>query len=191
MDYFTAKGSKSDIAFAFSNLGIDATTANLLIDYLGKNTGLLSDDECVSVSTTFPSFPPGVIGLMVPSTNYYINIKITTIVVAAFLADISFGQGVLSLLLGLCGFSGTAFTRLNEELGEKCIVRETLTRDPKIGSAHILDSLQGECCNNDLLCKFRHDGKCHCSKEDILNIYERLADRNMFKRIGDYYKYQW
>lgn len=191
MEFFETRGSKSNVESDFADLGIDASSANAIIDYLCKNKELLGDDECIKISREFPSFPPGVIGLMIPSTNYYINIKVATIVVVAFLADISFGNGVLSMLLGLCGFSNTAVTKLSEELGEKCIVRETLVHNPKVGSSRILVPLKGECCNNDLSCKFRVEDKCHCTEDDVLKIYEKLADRNMFKRIGDCFEYQW
>lgn len=191
MNFLEIKGSKSDVEFSFSELGINAANAHAIVDYLQKNKELLGDDECIKISTEFPSFPPGVIGLMIPKTNYYINIKVTTIVVAAFLADISFSNGVMSMLLGMCGFSNTAFAELNEELGEKCIVRETLARNPKEGFAKILAPFKGECCNNDLSCKFRIENKCHCTEDDVLGIYEKLADRNMFSRIGNMFKYQW
>lgn len=191
MKYFVIRGSKSEVESCFADLGIDASSANAIIDYLRKNKEILNSDEYVKISTEFPSFPPGMIGLMIPRTNYYINIKVATIVVAAFLADISLTQGALSMLLGLCGFSNTAITELNEELGEKCIVRETLAHNPKVGSPRILAPLKGECCNNDLSCKFRIEDRCHCTEDDILKIYEKLADRNMFSRIGEFYKYQW
>lgn len=191
MKYFQINGSKSQVESHFADLGIDASSANAIIDYLGKNKEILNSDEYVRISTEFPSFPPGMIGLMIPTTNYYINIKTATIVVAAFLADIYLTQGVLSTLLGACGFSCTAITVLSEENGEKCIVRETLTRNPKVGSAHILAPLKGECCNNDLSCKYRIDGRCHCTEDDILKIYDKLAERNMFSRIGDFYQYRW
>lgn len=191
MKYLEIRGSKSKVESYFADLGFDAPSANAIINYLHKNKEVLNSDEYVKISAEFSSFPPGMIGLMVPRTNYYINIKVTTIVVAALLADITLTQGALSTFLGLCGFSSTALTELSEELGEKCIVRETLARNPKVGSSSILIPLKGECCNNDLSCKFRIDGRCRCSKDDILKIYEKLTERNMFSRIGDFYKYQW
>ena len=191
MKYFEISGSKSEVESCFAGLGIDAISANTIIDYLRKNKEVLNSDEYLNISTEFPSFPPGTIGLMIPRTNYYINIKVTTIVIAALLADIALTQGALSTFLGLCGFSSTALTELSEELGEKCIVRETLARKPKVGSSHILDPLKGECCNNDLSCMFRIDGRCYCSEDDIQKIYEKLTERNMFSRFGEFYKYQW
>lgn len=191
MKYLVINGSKAQVESCFADLGIDASSANAIIDYLGKNKEILNSDEYVKISTEFPSFPPGMIELMIPETNYYINIKTATIVVAAFLADLYLTQGALSMLLGLGGFSGTALTTLSEEHGEKCIVRETLAQNPQVGSAHILAPLKGECCNNDLSCKYRIDGRCYCTEDDILKIYEKLAERNMFVRIGDFYHYQW
>lgn len=191
MKYFKASGSKPQLEAYFARFGIDATSANTIIKYLRKNTGILDSDEYVKISTEFSAPPPGTMELMVASTNYYINIKVTTIVVAALLTDIAFTQGALSTVLGLCGFSSTALTKLSEEHGEKCIVRETLAHNSRIGSLHILDPLKGECCNNDLSCKFRIDGRCYCSKDDIQKIYEKLTERNMFRRFGEFYKYQW
>ena len=191
MKYLEMSGSRSEVESYFLVLGIDAPSANAIINYLYKNKEILNSDENIKISTEFPTCPPGTLAFMIPRTNYYINIKVTTIVVAALLADIALTQGALSTFLGLCGFSSTAITELSEELGEKCIVRETLARTPKVGSSSILAPLKGDCCNNDLACRFRIDSRCHCSEDDILKIYEKLTERNMFSRIGEFYKYQW
>lgn len=191
MEYIRIKGSKAVVEDCFSDYGIDADSANAIVSYLHKNSKLLRDDESVQISTDFTSVPPGSMGFMLFETNYYINLKISTIVVAALLADISFAKGACSVLLELCGFSKTAITALSEENGEKCIVRETLACESQTGTPKILEPLNGECCNIDLSCKLRIEGKCCCTEKHVREIYNRLAERNMFKPSGECFKYQW
>lgn len=192
MEYIRMKGDEYAVREDFENLGIKAPAAMRIINYLCRHKELLSDSESISDTTEWPDFPAGCIGLMIPKTKYYINVKTATLFIVALLLDEKTGFPLFSSLLALKGISSTAVTALSEADGEKCIMKETLARKTKKGSADILDSLKGECGNNDLQCKYRIDGKCRCSKEDVLRIYDKLSARNIFVLDNDgFYKYQW
>ena len=77
--------------------------------------------------------------------------------------------------------------------GEKCVLRETLLRKPRIGDANILKSYKGKCQRINSQCKFRNGELCNCSQNAIINIYENLTEKSIFKRSEDRkrYIYQW
>lgn len=193
MEYFSARGSIQSICEKLSYITADdSENARAIVDYLIDNKDILDSEESLTTSIDFPSFPSGVVGFMTPEYNYYINIKITTIVVLALILDITLTKGVISTVLNMCGFSSTSVVKLDERNGEKCIVKETLLIDNKIGSQNILSRFAGKCCNNDLNCRFRDGDDCTCRKEDIITIYQRLTEKNLFKKIcDDCYEYQW
>lgn len=193
MEYFNAEGTIQKICKELSYITAnDTENARAIFEFLIDNKDILDNDESLTTSIDLSSFPSGVIGFMTPEYNYYINIKITTIVVLALILDIALTKGVISTVLNMCGFSSTSIVTLDERNGEKCIIKETLISRNRYGSQNVLSRFAGKCCNNDLNCRFRAGDDCTCTKEDITTIYQRLSEKNLFKKIGnDYYEYQW
>ena len=186
MDYFKSEGSVQKICKDLASMAEVS-----IFDFLKDNKEILEDDESLVSYTKNPSFPPDVIGFMTPQYNYYINIKITTIVIVASILDITLTKGVISTILNMCGFSSTSIVKLDERNGEKCIVKETLLSENKTGYPSILRRFAGECCNNDMNCRFKNGAFCSCTEQDIIIIYQRLAEKNLFKKLGDSFEYQW
>lgn len=154
-----------------------------------NNKDILGNDESVFIK--YQSFPPGMMGLMVSGDNYYINIRITTIVVAALILDLYITRGAMATILGMCGVPKTSIVKINETTGEKCILKETLMRKSKRGDQNILSSFNGKCCNNNMNCQYRDGDNCTCKRENVLAIFQKLTDKNIFKANGDFYDYQW
>lgn len=191
MEFFKVEGSQSAIYTEIAKFGLDIESSRILFDYVEKNQWLLGDNESIALSLKFPSFPSGTVGFMMPNYSYYVNLRIATVVIAALLLDINLTKGAAATFLALKGFSSTAITQLSEIEGEKCIVKETLRTKDRIGQIDILLPFHGECCNNDLECKYRRGEKCCCSEHDIFEIYSRLSERNMFTKWGTQFKYNW
>ena len=192
MEYFSAEGLGKSVCEELTGIGIeDMQSANMVLDFLLDNHVFLDESESISYSSVYQDVPQGALSLTSPEKNYYVNVKIITIAVAAMILDVVLTKGVVSGILAIGGFSGTSILRLDEKSGEKCIVKETLLHNGKRGRKDVLSRHAGECCNNDLNCKFRNDDKCACSEKDVIAIYQRLADKNMFKRAGDCFEYQW
>lgn len=191
-EYINLSGVEKNIYNALNNMGLpNKTDSEKIINYLIKNKSALNADESIELTRIYPNSPPGTMCLMIAQTGYYVNIKISTIVICALLLDINLTKGFASTAIALMGVPSAAFVKLNEYDGQKCIVKETLATKDKIGSEKILDKFCGECCNCDLTCKYRHEGHCTCSSSNIVKIYDLLANKNMFKKVNGIYKYQW
>lgn len=190
--YFMIDGNKKDAILALHNCGIEKLEdAEKLLDYLYQYKKFLSNGESIEFENDMADNKT--MGLTFFDSSYYVNLKTTTIVIMAALLDISLTKGFASVALSLFGGSSTAFARIEETNGEKCILKETLSEKQKVGSADILKKHKGQCCYPISNCKYRNDEECKCAEDDIIAIYEKLCEKNVFKRnIADQrYYYQW
>lgn len=197
MEPVAMSGTASDLVLAFAKIGIDIGGVDELLKFLYKNQSLLDEGESVVKKYEFPDIPEDTLmHFLVKEEKYYINLKLTTIWIAAHLINTKLrlsdsGIPLIDLLLNQFGIPLPNLTKLSELFGEKCIIRETMLRNEKVGTSDILIPFKGKCCNNDLKCRFREGDNCNCTPNDVLEIYEELAEANMFERVGDKYKYQW
>ena len=195
MDKINIKGDEYYIYQQLKKLNLvtDRFEAEKLVRFLIENNKVLGDDENVECKTELNNFKPqpGVFYCLTSSYNYHINVKISTITLAALILDLALTKGLATALVSLCGQTGTAIVKLNEMNGEKCIVKQTAFSKDRIGDENILEKFNGKCCNSTFNCAYNKDGMCICNKQRISEIYEELTNKNIFKKIGVKYKYQW
>lgn len=84
----------------------------------------LDKNESISSRQVIPRFPPGVVGMLILSKRYSINIKLTTLALLAFILDLHVTKGAALLLLGLTGKTKQAITALSPN--ERCILKYIL-----------------------------------------------------------------
>jgi len=189
---FEIAGTKEDIALALRQIGVgDKEGAKKILDFLCCHSDILDESEIVEICSEHKD---GMMSLTLFDSSLYVNIKTTTIVMVAFLLDITLTGGVSALSLSLLGVNNRAFARrIQEKEGEKCIVKETLMRKPQTGNINILDRYEEKCQCLDSQCKFRNMEQCNCTHDDIVSIYENLSGKNIFKLSTDRrnYIYQW
>lgn len=189
---FMIDGSKNDAILALQNQGIDKIEdAEKLLNYLIQNQDLLGDDETIEIEYDTRHRPT--MNLTLFDSSYYINLKVTTIVIIASLLDITLTKGFASAALSLFGVTSTSFAYIEESNGERCILKETLANNPRIGTSDILKKYHHKCCYPTSSCTFRDDEECKCTVNDIINIYEELCKKNIFRKsIEDkLYFYKW
>lgn len=185
-------GSENDVYKELAALGLNnSCDAEQIITFLKHNKDLLGSEEAIETSMEVPPSLPGMMSLVIMRKNLYVNLKLSTILIVALLLDIHITAGFSQLLTAMMGISSHAIVTFGEENGEKCIIKETLRTQNKIGHPDMLSKFHGECCNNDLKCRYRVEDKCCCTPERIKEIFVDLASCNMFTKEGDYYKYQW
>ena len=117
------------------------------------------------------------------------NLKISTLLIAALLLDIHFTGGMAQLFLTMVGIDGRAIVKFSEYNGEKCILKELLRTSTKSASPELLIKFGGECCNNDLCCQYKSENKCTCTSQKVAEILDGLAKHNILKKEGVNYKY--
>lgn len=186
-------GSKEKVILAFRKLGIeDEKEARKILDYLYNNSDILDESESFEVYNEHED-EGDMMALTLFDSSLYINVKTVTIVMVAFLLDVTLTGGIAALSLSLLGVNNKALASIKEENGEKCILKETLLRKPRIGNISILDCYEGKCQMLNSQCKYRDGELCNCSHDAIMNIYDNLIEKNIVKRSPDrlHYIYQW
>lgn len=191
---FCIDGTKRDAILALQRLGISTDhEAEVLLDFIHSNQYLLNENECIEIEDNY-TYPQNqnMMGLVLCDSSYYINLKKTTIILAAFLLDIHLTKGLAATALSLFGFSTNSVCSIDEHAGEKCILVETLLKKNKTGDPSILSQHGGKCCDPLSSCVYREDEKCTCSEDNIIQIYRELCKKNIFKKHPEYnlYYYQ-
>lgn len=184
-------GSKAKVYDTLSNYGIEnMDDAEQVLTYLKCHTDFLDENEKIDFSIVYPECKEGIMNFMVPQTNIYINLKLSTIFVVALLLDITLTRGFAQLFVNTIGLNGRVIVKLNEREGHKCIVKESACSKEKYVNDKLLEKYNGKCCNKNYKCRFRIDEECTCTDKQITRILNVLSDKNIFKKIGDLYEYQ-
>lgn len=192
MEKIEVYGSENEVYNQIANLGLNNTCdAEQIVTFLEHNKELLCSDEKIETSMEISKSSPDMMSMVFMKKNLYVNLKVSTILIVALLLDIHITEGFAQLLIAMMGINGQVFASFSEENGEKCIIKETLGTKDKTGYPSILSKFRGECCNNNLNCKYRIDDTCCCTPDKIKKIFDDLVSCNMFRKVGDFYKYQW
>lgn len=174
-----------------TRLGFESQSdAERVLTFLSENQTMLKENEVIrKYQIEATEIPQGMIGFLIMEQNIFINLKITTILLAALLLDINLTDGFASLIVGMLGIPQNVIVKFNEDDGEKCIIHEAMNE--KTISVNVLHRFNGECYNNQYKCKYNTNGKCTCTDEKIKEILDNLTEANMFKKVGDSYDLQW
>ena len=113
---------------------------------------------------------------------YYINIKITLLVLIAYILDIKVTNGILSLAMALTGINTKGISKISPEQGETCILKEVIRLRIDATDRHLLECYHGECINNDINCAYRDGARCCCSADGVQAILDNLCDKNVLEK---------
>lgn len=185
---FTKKGSKSEVIAAFEETyGLTTPDAAKLFTYLQNHPEILTQEDCFEIQDLKEHSMLKGLYLMIPHTNFYVNLKVVTIVLAALICDISFANGLASAGVGILGINTKSISKL--EGARLCLVKEIISQK-RVSSTDILSRNRGECVNNDISCKYNQSGHCSISYERINEYLCELEEMNVVKKEGGIYHYQ-
>ena len=185
MDYIKVNNSdKAEVMQQFRGITNSGTLVDKVFSYLQKHEEILDDDEYVKEITELPHMPPGFMGMMIMNTKYSVNVRKSTIVIIAFLLDLSFSKGIASLTLNLIGFSTQVLQKIKNE--EKCLITDILLRNKK--EAGDFNYNNNECVQNDIECPYRDENICKRTIEIINSQLERLIEQQIIKKKDGYLK---
>lgn len=186
--YFSFSGNRAALEIEASKF-IEGKDVSKFVDGLVSLSPYISDNENITATIRMPEINPDVMELLIPETNYNINLKVATILIIAALFDVNITKGIASYFLGAFGFSNRAIVKLNEKEGEKCIVLEMLRAKSRTVDQFVLPPINGECFNNHLDCKYRTDGLCKIKRTDVIRTLDNLCDKNIIQKVGEKYRY--
>lgn len=122
-------GSKEIIIKTFRSLGIESSIdSERLLSFLLSNPAFLESDELIDSEDIVEDEDGDELNAFLPTKqHFYINVKVTTIVLAALILDITLTEGIASTALSLSGMSAQAIALIPERNGQMCIIKETLS----------------------------------------------------------------
>lgn len=125
-------------------------------------------------------------GKLIPKTHYFLNVKESTIILAAAALSAQYMDSKVDIVMMLLALKNI-FTKLSEENGEYCIVKEGVSKK-KGFTEEIFNKNRGECINNYLKCQYNDNGNCLLTATNIVKVLEQLQDRNICIKKNGFYK---
>lgn len=131
MERIIISGDENDIVLELSKY-INSNGARAIVRSLPLFSNVIDDDEEVEITRREHGQKNGM-GFVIPKTNYYINLKMTTIAFVGLLLDIGFTEGFTSFALSIFGVTADAIRKLSDT--EKCVL--VLVKAGRFGSRKV------------------------------------------------------
>lgn len=191
--YVEAEGSKNKIVETImQTCEVDREVSERCIAFINENQKILSDEELFSYSKLEEHGIEGVSEFVSEEGKYYISLKKSTIFLVILYLESQ--VPVLKNLNKVSGFIGIpifnkGYMNLDENWGQLCVMME-LARNRKRGAeTDLLKKFRGECCNNQLGCKYNDNGFCRCDESRVKEICEEFVRNGIVKKKGKKYYY--
>lgn len=177
MDYINIQGDENTIIQELSKY-MNQGGAKLIVQNMSSFIDVLGDDEVFDAMEEKQGQNDG-LGFMVPKTNYYLNIKKTTIAFIGLLFDIQFTKGFASFVLDIFGITADTIRKLTDI--EKCVLLLLKTDSITIENGEYAVSDASKCMNFALGCTYCQYDKCRLSKEVLNDTVKKLLDEKIIK----------
>lgn len=190
-EFFTFKGTEEELEKELSAFIVEKDIKSF-IEGIKKYELFYDNDEFIEITSFVEKkseTDSNMINLLLEKSDYNINLRALTITILALLLDIKLTIGFASTTLAILGFNNQAIVKIEASEGEKCLILEAIRSKNKIINEHVFVNCNHQCVNNNIACKFRNSDNCNISKEEIKEILDKLCEKNIFKKIGNYYKY--
>ncbi len=181
MDYINIQGEENTVILELSKY-MNQGGAKLMIQNLTSFMDALDEDDVFNITEEIPE-QKDELGFIVPKTNYYLNIKKTTLAFIGLLFDIQFTQGFTSFALNIFGITADTIRKLSNI--EKCVL--LLIKTDSVTTDNGGYTLNGttKCMNFTLGCTYCQYDRC-CLSNDVLNdTIQRLLEGKIIRRKGD------
>lgn len=183
--------SASELTSKLKSFGIEVQEKQL--NHFLNILSLTSEGAEVNCETKFPHFPPGVFGMMVPNTSYYVRTKRASLLLAATLLDAAVTSGLASASLAMTGMATESFVKVSQKNGEYCILTHVYDRRRESGKSikpkKIHEVLYEKTCPyNKAGCQFTVGTNCGAKIKDVKNIYKKLAEKELLLRESGKWK---
>ena len=148
----SAIGTKQKVFDALSEY-MNEQNANLFIDFLLKHLDILDEDERFEVKKKYPKPNTNILAFMIPSSNYYINLKATTVLTICLLADITLRHiPNLSELASIPSGIGSILAILSVDINKRkltdtqkqIVMKIASTKGKKLKESEILSEFEKE-----------------------------------------------
>lgn len=181
MDYINIQGDESTIIQELSKY-MNQGGAKLILQNLSSFMDVLDNDETFDVKEEKQGQEDG-LGFMIPKTNYYLNVRKTTIAFIGLLLDIQFAKGFASFIFEIFGVTADTIRKLSEI--EKCVLLLIKTDSIIMDDSEYTLIGDPNCMNFTLECTYCQYNKCCLSKEVLNDTVQQLLDAKVIKCKGN------
>lgn len=181
MDHIDIQGDENTVIQELSKY-MSQGGARLIVQNMSSFADVLDDDEAFNVMQEEQGQEDR-LGFVVPATNYYLNLKKTTIAFIGLLFDIQFTKGFASFVLNVFGITADTIRRLADI--EKCVLLLLKTDSIIIDNGEYAISDASRCMNFTLRCTYCQYDRCCLSKEVLNDTIPKLLDEKVIKRKGN------
>lgn len=183
MEYINIQGNENEIVLELSKY-MNQGGAKLIVQNLPSFMDILGDDETFHIeSEEGMQGKKDCLDFIIPKTNYYLNVKKTTIAFLGLLFDIQFTQGFASFALSIFGITADTIRKLTNT--EKCVLL-------LLKSDSIITNNDGyafrsplNCINFSLGCAYCQYDRCSIPKRALNDTIQKLLEEKIIKRNGN------
>lgn len=178
MQHITIQGNENDIISELSQY-MSPSNARIIVRNLPAFNDLLDEDETLELKRECPDSKNSM-DFLIPTTKYYVNLKMTTFAFIGLLLDIEFVKGFASFVLSVFGITADAIRRLSDT--EKCVLllvkaEGVLIREDK----YVL--IDSALCNNYARnCECRQYNRCKLAEDMLTATVQKLLDKNIIRQ---------
>lgn len=192
-EYVELEGSRDKVVEGIMEAClIDRDTAELCLDFVKDNQEILSSKEFFQFNRMEEYEVEGISEFVSEGGAFYISLRKSTIFFAMLYLETKVpGLAIVKAAADFFGISGIkgGFLKLDAEEGYLCIMLE-LARHRRHGTGkNMLKVFNGECCNNQLNCKYNENGICNCGESVVEKICEELTEQRVVEKKGKKYFY--
>lgn len=181
MNYINIQGDENAIISELSKY-VNPGGAKLIVQNLSLFMDILDNDETFDIKKEKQSQENG-LGFIIPKTNYYLNIKKTTLAFIGLLFDIQFTGGFTSFVLNIFGITADTLRKLTDI--EKCVLLLLKNNSIVIDNGRYILGDNPKCMNFVLGCTYRQYDKCCLSNEVLHDTIQMLLEEKIIKCKND------
>ena len=181
MDYINIQGDESIVILELSKY-MNQGGAKLMIQNLSSFMDALDEDDVFNITEEISEQKDG-LGFIVPKTNYYLNIKKTTLAFIGLLFDIQFTQGFTSFALSIFGITADTIRKLSSI--EKCVLLLIKTDSVITDNGSYAFNGTPKCMNFALGCTYCQYDRCYLSKDVLNDTVQKLLEEKIIRRKGN------
>lgn len=186
MERMIIRGDEKDIISELSKY-IESDDVRTVVRSLSAFRDLIDDDETLEIERKIQT-QKNVMEFIIPKTNYYINLKITTIAFFVFLLDLNFTEGFASFIMSIFGVTADAIRKLSDT--EKCVLLLVKTDAVLAGEGEYMLRDSVSCINYTRKCDCRQYDRCSLPKAVLTAAVEKLLEKNIIKQEGSLLAYR-
>lgn len=181
MDYINIQGDESIVISELSKY-VNQGGAKLIVQNLPFFMDVLRNDETFEIKEEKQEQENG-LGFMVPKTNYYLNLKKTTLAFIGLLLDIRFENSFAPFALNIFGITADTIRKLKDM--EKCVLLLVKTDSIVMDNGKYTLNGTPKCMNFTLGCTYRQYDKCCLSNDALHDTVQKLLDEKIIKSKGN------